>query len=120
MLEGCLALVGASGLSSKPGARCAARSSELVGEGGGKGGGFGVTPLLGLPLRGRAVVSCGPCHGSVVTDGEVEREAGMAASLRGLPLGLAALAAATAAAASAAASTGVLHQLPNFRITQSS
>ena len=106
-MDGCLALLGASGLSSKPGASCAARSSELVGE----GGGVGVTPRLGLPLRRRAVVPCDPCqHGSVVTDGEAGREAGMAASLRGLPLGLAALAAATAAAASAAASTSVLHQ----------
>ena len=120
LLEGCLALLGASGLSSKPGASCAARSSELVGEGGGKGGGVGVTPLLGLPLRGRAVVPCGPCrHGSVLTDGAVGREAGMEASLRGLPLGFAALTAAAIAAASAAASAGVLHQHPHTCLAQS-
>ena len=121
LLEGCLVLLGASGLSSNPGASWAARSSELEGEGGGKGVGVRVTPRLGLPLRGRAVVPCGPCqHGSSVTNGEVGREAGMAVSFRGLPLGLAAFAAAAAAAASAAASAGVLHQHPVFCIAQSS
>ena len=120
LLEGCLALLGASGLSSKPGASCAARSSELVGEGGGKGGGVGVTPLLGLPLRGRAVVPCGPCqHGSLLTDVAAGREAGMAASLRGLPLGFAALTAAATTAASAAASAGVLHQHPHTCLARS-
>ena len=119
-MEGCLALLGGLGLSSKPGASCAARSSELVGEGGGKGWGVGVTPFLGLPLRGRAVAPCGPSqHGSMVIDGEVGREAGMAASLRGLPLGLAVLAAAAMAAASAAASAGVLHQHPHTRLARS-
>lgn len=109
--EGCLAVFGGSGLSSSPGASWAARSSELVGEGGGEGEGGGVTPLRGLPLQARAVVLCGPCqHGSLVTDGDVGREGGMVTSLRGLPLGLAALAAAAALAASAAASAGVLHQ----------
>ena len=86
-----------------------------MGEGGGKGEVAGVTPLLGLPLRGGAVAPCGPCQdGSWVTDGEVERAAGTAASLRGLPLGLAALTAAAVAAASAAASAGVLQPHPGI------
>lgn len=98
-----------------------ARSSELVGEGGGEGVGVGVTPLLGLPLRGGAAIPCDPSqHGSAVTNGEVGREAGMAVSLRGLPLGLAAFAADAAAAASAAASAGVLQQDPDFCIAQNS
>lgn len=55
----------------------------------------------------------------MVIDGEVGQEAGMAASLRGLPLGLAVLAAAAMAAASAAASAGVLHQHPHTRLARS-
>ena len=96
--------------SSNPGASSAARSSELVGEGGGEGPKLVLTPLLGLPLRGGAVALIGPCHGgSSVTDGEAARAAGMGGSLHGLPLDLAVFAAAAMAAASAAASAGVLH-----------
>ena len=105
-LIGCASALAAVGLSSNPGASSAARSSELVGEGGVDGVGGKVTPLLGLPLRNGAAAADGPCRdGSVLTDGE----AGVALSLRGLPLGLTDFAAAATVAASAAASTGVLH-----------
>lgn len=105
--EGRMAVFGASGFSSNPGASSAARSSELVGESGGNSVWVGLTPLLGLPLRGRAGPPGGPCQdGSLVLTGE----AGRAGSLRGLPLGQVAFAAAAVIAASAAASAGVLRQ----------
>lgn len=109
-LQGRVAVFGASGFSSNPGASSAARSSELVGEPGANS--VWVTPLLGLPLRGRAVAPGGPCQdGSLLLSGE----AGRAGSLRGLPLGLVTFAAAAVAVASAAASAGVLHQHPDAK-----
>ena len=102
----------ALGFKSIPGASSAARSSELVGEGGGEGVEVGVlVPRLGLPSGRKAWSPTGPCQeGSLEVDGEADLAAGIAISLRGLPLGFAALAAAATAAASAAASAGVLHE----------
>jgi len=95
-----------------PGASSAARSSELVGEGGSEGVGVGVlAPRLGLPLGRRACLPTGPCQeGSLEVDGEADLAAGTAISLQGLPLGFAAFAAAATVAASVAASAGVLHE----------
>ena len=85
--------------SSNPGASSAARSSELVGEGGDEGVRVWVA-RLGLPLGRRAGIAIGPCHdGSLEADGEADLAAGRATSLRGLPLGFAAFVAAASAAA---------------------
>ena len=107
----CEVVATALGFNSIPGASSAARSSELVGEGGGEGVGVGVlVPRLGLPRGRRAWSPTGPCQeGSLEADGEADLAAGTVISLRGLPLGLAALATAAVAAASAA-SAGVLHE----------
>ena len=100
------------GFKSIPGASSAARSSELVGEGGGEGVGVGVVvPRLGLPLGRGAWSPTGPCQeGSLEADGEADLAAGIATSLQGLPLVFAGFAAAATTAASAAASAGVLHE----------
>ena len=105
----CEAGAATSGISSKPGANSAARSSDLVGEGGGEGVGVWAACLV-LPLGRRAVSHTCPCHeGSLKADGDADLADGTGASLRGLPLSLAGFAAAVAAAASTAASAGVLH-----------